>query len=161
MNRIVVDVQNLTRRFGDLTAVQNVSFQVRRGSIFGLLGPNGSGKSTIIRMLLGVLPPSSGGATVLGCDAYRESERIKPRVGYMSQQFSLYADLSVQENLDFYGRIYGLSPSRLESRREDVLALTSLTDNTEQLAGTLSGGWQRRLALACALIHEPDILVSG
>lgn len=158
MSDAVIDVRHLSRRFGDIVAVNDVTFQVGRGSIFGLLGPNGSGKSTIIRMLLGVLPPSSGDAAVLGFDAYRDSERIKSRVGYMSQQFSLYADLSVRENIDFYGRIYGLDRSRLQQRRDDVLALTALTDNTEQLAGTLSGGWQRRLALACALIHEPDVL---
>ena len=154
----VIDVGHLSRRFGDLVAVDEVSFQVQRGAIFGLLGPNGSGKSTIIRMLLGVLPPTSGEASVLGFDASREAEQVKSRVGYMSQQFSLYADLSVRENIDFYGRIYGLDREQLAGRREAVLALTSLTEQTDQLAGTLSGGWQRRLALACALIHEPDVL---
>jgi drug efflux transport system permease protein/drug efflux transport system ATP-binding protein len=158
MSSTVIDVRQLSRRFGDIVAVDSVSFQVDRGAIFGLLGPNGSGKSTIIRMLLGVLPPSSGNADVLGFDAYRESEEVKSRVGYMSQHFSLYADLSVRENIDFYGRIYGLDRQRLERRREEVLALTSLTEQVDQLAGTLSGGWQRRLALACALIHEPDVL---
>ena len=115
MNKVVIDAQNLTRRFGDLVAVDDVSFQVRRGAIFGLLGPNGSGKSTIIRMLLGILPPSDGTASMLGHDAYLESETIKPRVGYMSQQFSLYADLSVRENIEFYGRIYGLDTQRLRT----------------------------------------------
>ncbi|MCA9174142.1 MAG: ABC transporter ATP-binding protein/permease [Planctomycetales bacterium] len=154
----IIDVRNLTRRFGDLVAVRDVSFQVPRGSIFGLLGPNGSGKSTIIRMLLGILPPTSGEAWLLGKHAERESEAIKSRVGYMSQKFSLYADLSVRENLDFYGRIYGLSHDTLERRRREVLELTGLSGNLNQLAGTLSGGWQRRLGLACALIHEPDLL---
>lgn len=158
MNPIVIDVQNLTRRFGELTAVENVSFQVQRGTIFGLLGPNGSGKSTIIRMLLGILPPSSGQACVLGHESARESEAIKPRVGYMSQYFSLYTDLTVRENIDFYGRIYGLEGERLQQRRQAVLELTSLTDYEQQLGGKLSGGWQRRLALACALVHEPDLL---
>ncbi|MEX2187009.1 MAG: ABC transporter permease [Pirellulales bacterium] len=158
MRDIAIDVRSLSRHFGERVAVHNVSFQVARGSIFGLLGPNGSGKSTIIRMLLGILPPTDGAATVLGLDAERDSEAIKPRVGYMSQQFSLYADLSVRENVDFYGRIYGLDGERLRRRRTDVLELTSLTDNIDQLAGTLSGGWQRRLALACALVHEPDLL---
>jgi ABC-type multidrug transport system ATPase subunit/ABC-type multidrug transport system permease subunit len=158
MSNAVIDVGHLSRRFGDLVAVDDVSFQVHRGAIFGLLGPNGSGKSTIIRMLLGVLPPTSGDASVLGFDASREAEQVKSRVGYMSQHFSLYADLSVRENIDFYGRIYGLDRDQLARRRADVLALTSLTGQTEQLAGTLSGGWQRRLALACALIHEPDVL---
>ncbi len=158
MNRVVIDARGLTRRFGDLVAVRDVSFQVQRGAIFGLLGPNGSGKSTIIRMLLGILPPSNGSASMLGHDAYLESETIKPRVGYMSQQFSLYADLSVRENIQFYGRIYGLDPQRLRRRMDDVLQLTSMTEYVDQLAGTLSGGWQRRLGLACALVHEPDVL---
>lgn len=155
---IVIDVRNLSRRFGSLVAVNDVSFQVRRGAIFGLLGPNGSGKSTIIRMLCGVLEPSGGEASVLGFDASRESEAIKRRVGYMSQRFSLYADLSVRENLEFYGRIYGLSPERLAERSVAVRQLTGIGDRLDQLAGTLSGGWKQRLALACALIHEPDVV---
>ncbi|EMI46982.1 ABC transporter permease [Rhodopirellula sp. SWK7] len=158
MNSPIIDVRSLSRSFGPLTAVQDVSFQVHRGSIFGLLGPNGSGKSTIIRMLLGILPPSKGDASVLGMNVRTDAEWIKPRVGYMSQQFSLYADLSVQENIDFYGRIYGLDRQRLPQRRATVLTLTGLSDRTEQLAGTLSGGWKQRLALACSLIHEPDVL---
>lgn len=158
MSSAVIDVRRLSRRFGDLLAVDDVSFQVRHGAIFGLLGPNGSGKSTIIRMLLGILPPSGGEATVLGHDVRRESEQIKRRIGYMSQQFSLYGDLSVQENLAFYGRIYGLSPEQLRRRSSEVLTLTSLGDRTSQLAGTLSGGWKQRMALACALIHEPEVL---
>ncbi|MFT7642931.1 MAG: ribosome-dependent ATPase, partial [Pirellulaceae bacterium] len=158
MKKTVIDVRQISRHFGDLVAVDDVSFQVERGAIFGLLGPNGSGKSTLIRMLLGVLPPTAGEATVLGFDACRDSEQVKSRVGYMSQHFSLYGDLSVRENIDFFGRIYGLDGERLEQRRTAVLELTSLDEQTEQLAGTLSGGWQRRLALACALIHEPDVL---
>ncbi len=158
MTSSVINVENLSRRFGSLIAVEDVSFSVRRGAIFGLLGPNGSGKSTIIRMLLGILPPSSGTATVLGLDAYRQTELIKPRVGYMSQQFSLYSDLSVQENLDFYGRIYGLDRQRLTERRTAVVELTGIGDRLRQLAGTLSGGWKQRLALACSLIHEPEVL---
>ena len=110
-------VEDLSRRFGELVSVRDVSFQVRRGSIFGLLGPNGSGKSTIIHMLLGILPPSEGSATVLGYDIRNDAELIKRRIGYMSQQFSLYADLTVQENIDFYGRIYGLDAEQLDKRR--------------------------------------------
>jgi ABC-type multidrug transport system ATPase subunit len=154
----VISVRQLTRRFGSLTAVSDVSFDVRRGAIFGLLGPNGSGKSTIIRMLCGVLDPTSGAATVLGFDAARESEAIKRRIGYMSQKFSLYSDLSVRENLEFYGRIYELTPERLAERSLAVQKLTGIGDRLDQLAGTLSGGWKQRLALACALIHEPDVV---
>jgi ABC-type multidrug transport system ATPase subunit len=154
----VIDVRRLSRRFGHLTAVQDVSFQVRRGDIFGLLGPNGSGKSTIIRMLCGVLQPTGGDATVLGFDVRRQAEEIKRRIGYMSQKFSLYGDLSVEENLNFYGSIYGLPRQRLEERKQAVLDLTSLGDRTPQLAGTLSGGWKQRLALACSLIHEPEMV---
>ena len=158
MSRPVIDTQGLTRRFGDLTAVEDVSFQVKRSEIFGLLGPNGSGKSTIIRMLCGVLPPSAGDAQVLGFDVRKDAEEIKRRIGYMSQKFSLYPDLSVRENLEFYGRVYGLTPSRLEQRIGDVLDLTLLGDRIDQLAMNLSGGWKQRLALGCALIHEPEVL---
>ncbi|MAT15369.1 MAG: ABC transporter ATP-binding protein [Planctomyces sp.] len=158
MSEVVIDVQHLSRTFGNLKAVDDVSFQVEAGAIFGLLGPNGSGKSTIIRMLCGVLPPTEGSASVLGYDVAANAELVKRRIGYMSQQFSLYADLSVSENIDFYGRIYGLSERRLQERRRAVLELTSLGNRTDQLAGTLSGGWKQRLALACALIHEPDVL---
>jgi ABC transporter DrrB family efflux protein len=154
----VIEVNQLSRSFGKLIAVDSVSFQIRKGAIFGLLGPNGSGKSTIIRMLLGVLPPTGGFATVLGFDAELQSESIKPRIGYMSQQFSLYTDLTVRENIDFYGRIYGLNRARLRDRLESVTKLTGIADRLDQLAGTLSGGWKQRLALACSLIHEPDVL---
>ena len=155
---IVIDVNHLSRRFGSLLAVDDVSFQVQRGTIFGLLGPNGSGKSTIIRMLCGVLEPTSGGATVLGHDVVSDAEGVKRRIGYMSQKFSLYSDLSVRENLEFSGRIYGLEGDRLEERKRAVLELTALGNRLDQLAGTLSGGWKQRLALGCALIHEPELI---
>ena len=158
MTEPVIRIEGLARRFATLTAVDDVSFSVQRGAIFGLLGPNGSGKSTIIRMLLGILPLSSGRASVLGLDVESEAERIKPRVGYMSQQFSLYSDLSVRENLDLYGRIYGLDRAKLSERRAAVAQLTGIDDRLNQLAGTLSGRWKQRLALACSLIHQPEVI---
>ncbi len=158
MNEPVLQVRNLCRSFGKLVAVDKVSFSIKRGAIFGLLGPNGSGKSTIIRMLLGILPASSGDASVLNLDVASQAEAIKPRIGYMSQQFSLYQDLTVRENLDFYGRIYGLDSQRLTERRKDVAELVGISDRMGQLAGTLSGGWKQRLALACSMIHQPDVL---
>lgn len=151
-------LNGLTKRFGDLTAVDGVSFTVEEGTIFGFLGPNGSGKSTVIRMLCGLLRPNAGGATVAGLDIVREAEAIRQRIGYMSQRFSLYEDLTVFENLTFYGRVYGLGRDRLQARRRAVMDLTHITDRADQRAGTLSGGWKQRLALACALIHEPRIL---
>lgn len=154
----VIVAESLTRRFGRLVAVRDVSFAVPRGSIFGFLGPNGSGKSTVIRMLCGVLRPSGGRGSVLGRDVERESEAVKRRIGYMSQNFSLYSDLSVLENIEFYARIYGLTNVRLRERRDAVLAMTSIGDRLRQPAGTLSGGTKQRLALACALIHEPEVL---
>jgi len=148
----------LGRRFGELVAVDDVSLQVARGAIFGFLGPNGSGKSTVIRMLCGVLRPSAGRGWVLGHDIERDAEAIRRRIGYMSQKFSLYADLTVRENVDFYARVYGLDRTRRRVRQEEVLRLAAITDRTNQLAGHLSGGWKQRLALACALVHEPDVL---
>lgn len=155
---IVISADRITRRFGKLTAVDNVSFEVPRAAIFGFLGPNGSGKSTIIRMLCGVLRPSGGGGRVLGADVEREAETVKRSIGYMSQKFSLYSDLTAEENLDFYGRIYGLAPVKLRERKAAVLDMVAMHDRLGQFAGTLSGGWKQRLALACALIHEPRVL---
>ncbi|MGD8452846.1 MAG: ABC transporter ATP-binding protein [Phycisphaerae bacterium] len=154
----VIEADGLTRRFGDFVAVRDVSFTVPRAAIYGFLGPNGSGKSTIIRMLCGVLRPTLGRGTVLGHDVARESEAIKRRIGYMSQKFSLYGDLSVDENLDFYGRVYGLRRARLAARKQALMDLVGIGPFQQRLAGRLSGGWKQRLALACALIHEPDVL---
>jgi len=158
MSDAVIRTDRLTRRFGDFVAVRDVSFDVPRGGIFGLLGPNGAGKSTLIRMLCGVLRPTSGGGSVLGVDISRDPEGVKRRIGYMSQKFSLYADLSVLENLRFYGGIYGLDAERQQSREQAVISLTGLAAYNDRLAGKLSGGWKQRLALACALIHEPEAL---
>lgn len=150
--------QNLTRRFGDFTAVKGVDFAVRRGEIFGFLGPNGSGKTTTIRMLLGLLKPSAGSAEVLGMPVAGDTRRIRPRIGYMSQRFSLYNDLTVRQNLRFYAAAYGLSGGTLASRMAEVLALAGLEGREETKTGDLSGGWRQRLALSAAILHRPELL---
>ncbi|OIQ12364.1 ABC transporter ATP-binding protein [Neomoorella thermoacetica] len=151
-------VEGLTKRFGNFTAVEDVSFQVRRGEIFGFLGPNGSGKSTTIRMLCGLLSPTSGRASVLGYDIVRDAEAIRLNIGYMSQKFSLYEDLTVEENLEFYAGIYHLPPRRIKERKKDILAMAGLSGREKSITGTLSTGWKQRLALGCALIHEPGLV---
>lgn len=158
MSDSVIRAERLTRRFGSFTAVREVSFEIPRASIFGLLGPNGSGKSTIIRMLCGVLRPSEGTGYVLGVDVSKDPEAVKRSIGYMSQRFSLYGDLSCIENIRFYGRVYGLGTTKLREREEAVMSLTGIGAFVDRLAATLSGGWKQRLALACALIHEPAVL---
>ena len=155
---LAVGVENLTRRFGTFTAVDDIGFQVKKGEIFGFLGPNGAGKSTTIRMLCGLLEPSSGTGTVGGYDIGKEAESIKLNIGYMSQKFSLYDDLTVEENIDFYGGIYGLRGSRLENRKAWALTMAGLEEHRRSLTVTLSSGWKQRLALACAVLHEPPIL---
>jgi ABC-2 type transport system ATP-binding protein len=155
---VVIDARELTKRFDGFTAVDAVSFQVRRGEVVGYLGPNGSGKTTTMRMLLGLLRPSSGSATVLGEDVVRDAERIRPQVGYMSQKFALYEDLTVAENLRFYGGVYGLAPAALRSRIGQMLELVGLADRPAERAGYLAGGWRQRLALGIALIHEPRLV---
>jgi ABC-2 type transport system ATP-binding protein len=154
----VIVTDRLSRRFGDLVAVRDVSLEVRTGEIFGVLGPNGAGKSTTIRMLCGILDPTSGSGRVVGFDIQRDAERIKERIGYMTQRFSLYEDLSVEENLSFYAGIYGVSWGRRRARVNAVLESSGLVDRRKQLAGTLSGGWKQRVALASATIHEPPLL---
>jgi len=154
----VVLAEHLERRFGDLVAVRDVSLRVEKGEVFGVLGPNGAGKSTTIRMLCGLLDPSGGKATVVGYDVAREPEKVKQNIGYMTQRFSLYEDLSVIENLDFYAAIYGVPRKQRRRRLDEVIATTGLEDRRKQLAGTLSGGWKQRLALACSTIHEPPLL---
>ena len=153
-----INTQDLTIRYGATTAVNQVSLCVKPGEIYGFLGPNGSGKTTIIKALCGLLKPAAGTARVFGFDCQRETAEIKRRVGYMSQKFSLYEDLTVNENLAFYGGVYGLRGAHLRSRSDAVIALTQLAPYLTRRAGQLSGGWKQRLALACAFIHEPQLV---
>ena len=154
----IIHTEHLERRFGDLVAVRDVSLDVKKGEIFGVLGPNGAGKSTTIRMLCGILDPSGGRGTVVGFDIARDAERIKERIGYMTQRFSLYEDLTVHENLRFYAGIYGVPRKTKRARIEEILTTAGLQKRRDQLAGTLSGGWKQRVALACATIHSPPLL---
>ncbi len=151
-------VSSLTKRFGDFTAVDDISFEVQRGEIFGFLGPNGAGKTTTIRMILGLLTPTAGSVRVLGMDAHRETAKIRPRIGYMSQRFSLYNDLTVLQNLRFYGAAYGLANARLRERIRAALKLADLEGREHLKTGELSGGWRQRLALGAAILHEPEII---
>ncbi|MGD0485417.1 MAG: ABC transporter ATP-binding protein [Gemmatimonadales bacterium] len=155
---VAVSVRDLTRRFGDFTAVDRVTFDVSEGEIFGFLGPNGAGKTTTIRMLTGLLVPTSGSGTVAGYDVRTESEAIKRSIGYMSQLFSLYADLTVDENIQLFGGLYGVTGERLERRRQAVLEMAGLTEHRGQLTGELPLGWKQRLALGTAVLHEPPLL---
>jgi ABC-2 type transport system ATP-binding protein len=155
----VIEVKDLKKVFGSFTAVNDISFQIPRGCIFGLLGPNGSGKSTTIRMLCGVLHPTSGKAAVMGFDVVKETEQVRHSLGYMSQRFSLYEDLTVSENLDFYAGVYRLSKKTRDERKHDLILMADLTGKEKTLAGRLSGGYKQRLALGCALIHKPDLLI--
>ncbi len=155
---LAVTVRDLVRRFGEFVAVDRVSFDVAVGEVFGFLGPNGSGKSTTIRMLTGLLVPTGGGGTVAGFDIVRESARIKDVIGYMSQKFSLYEDLTVAQNLDFYAGIYRVPKTRRAARRAWALEMAGLVGREASLTRDLAGGWRQRLALACAVLHEPRIL---
>ncbi|MBI3851407.1 MAG: ABC transporter ATP-binding protein [Verrucomicrobia bacterium] len=154
----MIECEKLTKCFGHFTAVDHVSFSIGKGSIFGFLGPNGSGKSTVIRMLCGLLEPSDGLGRIAGFDVAREAEQIKSLIGYMSQKFSLYDELTVHENLTFYSRLYGLRGVALAKRRGELIALTHLEPYLERRAGLLSGGWRQRLAMACSLVHKPSVL---
>lgn len=153
-----ISIDRVSIRFGTFTAVDEVSFDVGRGEVFGLLGPNGSGKTTLIRALCGLIPFASGRAEVLGRDVKKDPEGIRQNIGYMSQKFSLYADLTVQENMDFYAGIYGLPGSEARQRQEELVELTGLGPYLDRRAGRLSGGWKQRLALVCALIHKPRLV---
>src|SRR3954464_7586794 len=154
----MIECENLTKRFGNFTAVDHVSFTVGKGSIFGFLGPNGSGKSTVIRMLCGILEPSEGTARIGGHDVVNDTDPIKEMIGYMSQKFSLYDELTVDENLIFSGKLYGLSGRALIQRRDELVGITHLQPYMNRRAALLSGGWRQRLAMACSLMHRPTVL---
>ena len=158
MNALSIDVKDLTKKFGPFTAVDHISFGVEKGEIFGFLGPNGAGKSTTIRMLCGILRPTSGEGIVGGFSITTQSEEIKKIIGYMSQKFTLYGDLTVAENIDFYGGIHRLPPARMKERKAWVLAMAGLVGRENALTRELSGGWKQRLALGCAILHQPEIL---
>ena len=155
---LAVSVKNLSKTFGSFTAVKSVSFDVAQGEIFGFLGANGAGKTTTIRMLCGLLLPSSGEAMVANCDVWREPEEIKKRIGYMSQKFSLYEDLTVRENIQFYGGVYGLSIKKIREKTDELLEALSLTKQADALTSLLPLGWKQRLALSCAILHDPGIV---
>jgi len=153
-----VETENLTRRFGDFVAVDRLNIQVAAGEVFGFLGPNGSGKTTTIRMLCGLIGPTEGSGRVLGYDIGRDSEAIKARIGYMSQKFSLYSDLTVRENLAFYADVYGIDRGERAARMAELIAMAGLSGREGELTANLSGGWKQRLALACAIVHRPRML---
>jgi ABC-2 type transport system ATP-binding protein len=157
-NQLAVEINELTKRFGGFVAVDRISLEVRRGEIFGFLGPNGAGKSTTIRILCGLLQPSAGSARVGGYDVASEPELIRQNIGYMSQRFSLYDDLTVEQNIDFFGGIYGVPADKLRERKAAVLAMAGLQERKDSLTRILAGGWKQRLALGCAILHEPPIL---
>ena len=157
-DRIAVQVDGLTKKFGDFTAVDHVNFQVRRGEIFGFLGPNGAGKTTTIRMLLGLIKPTEGTASVLGHNIQGDVRLMRARLGYMSQRFTLYQDLTVDENLTFYGRAYGVRNQQLKTRKKAIIDMAGLVGRERSLTRDLAGGWKQRLALGCAIIHEPELL---
>ncbi len=156
--QLAISAEHLVRRFGNFTAVDDISFQVKKGEIFGFLGPNGSGKTTVMKMLTGLLPLTQGSAIVEGIDVRKDPESVRENIGYMSQNFSLYGDLTVNENLTFYGRVYGLSPAQLRKRMDEIVQLNGLDPYLNRLSAQLSGGWKQRLALGCAMLHEPKLI---
>jgi len=158
MSDVAVSVQNLEKRFGAFTAVNKISFEVNKGEIFGFLGPNGAGKSTTIRMLCGIITPTSGSGMVSGFDVMKEQEKIKQNIGYMSQKFSLYDDLTVEENIDFYSGIYKLPRQERAKRKEEIIKLADIENFRHKLTRSLSGGWKQRIALGCAILHKPKMI---
>jgi ABC-2 type transport system ATP-binding protein len=158
MSEHPIVVENLTKKFGDFCAVDQISFHVRQGEVYGWLGPNGAGKTTTIRMLLGLLKPTQGSARVLGYDPAHQAKEIHTRVGYMSQLFTLYNDLTASENIRFYGQAYGLSRAALHRRHAEILQMAGLHGRERELTRNLSGGWKQRLALGCAIVHRPQVL---
>lgn len=155
-----IEIEKLTKKFGEFTAVNDVTFNVKKGEVFGFLGANGSGKTTVIRMLMGLITPTSGNGTVLGYDISKDkdSEIIRNKIGYMSQKFSLYEDLTVEENLNFYGQVYGLSGNKLDEKKKEVIAMADLEGRENMITANLSGGWKQRLALGCSILHDPEVL---
>jgi ABC-2 type transport system ATP-binding protein len=153
-----LQVRNLERRFGDFIAVKGINLDVKQGEIFGFLGPNGAGKSTTIRMLCGILTPTAGEGSVAGFNIRTQTEQIKTRIGYMSQRFSLYEDLTVEENIDFYSGIYSIPEAKKKERKEWVIEMAGLQNHRNSRTSTLSGGWKQRLSLGCAILHEPPIV---
>jgi len=158
MNDWAVEIHDLVKSFGTFVAVDHVSLNVRKGEIFGFLGPNGAGKSTTIRVLCGLLTPTSGQASVAGFDVAKDPEQVRRNIGYMSQKFSLYDDLSVEQNIDFFTGMYGVPRELRKARKDYVLQMASLTERRNALTATLSGGWKQRLALGCAILHDPPIV---
>ncbi|MEL7648274.1 MAG: ABC transporter ATP-binding protein [Sedimentibacter sp.] len=154
-----IEIRNLTKTFGDFTAVNHVSFNVKKGQVFGFLGPNGSGKTTVIRMILGLINPTSGSGSILGFDIAGDREKLRNSIGYMSQKFSLYEELTVEENLDFYGGVYCIPHNRMKEKKKEILKMADLSGREKMIVSNLSGGWKQRLALGCSIIHEPDILL--
>ena len=155
---LVIEIRGVTIKFGTFTAVRRVNLTVERGEVLGLLGPNGSGKTTLIRSLCGLIPFAEGSATVLGRDVGREAERVRAEIGYMSQKFSLYEDLTALENMDFYAGIYGLSAAEARARKAELIELTDMVPHLDKRAARLSGGWKQRLAMVCSLLHRPKLV---
>src|SRR6187401_1761525 len=157
-NEKIISTEALTKRFGDFTAVDNISFDVQKGEIFGFLGANGAGKTTAMRMLCGLSLPTSGKATIAGFDVYKQTEKIKQSIGYMSQKFSLYEDLTIRENIRFYGGIYGLSNSEIKAKTENLVETLHLQDKVNSLVKSLPLGWKQKLSFSVAMIHDPAIV---